>query len=179
MVQSASAEARRSIREYAEEQAGLVRNRQKCSCHAMADIYGFATQFYKGRFNNDEESFVEDVSLILAGVNEWCRPVPGANHVGRRDFTDSGFQGKFRDGSNQVQHFTAGVMAGFQYGYWLGLPHRIFRPDTPEDTALNDASTSIGAGLDGIGTSLEDVQEQIEKNVCERHCGICNGGKGR
>jgi hypothetical protein len=41
----------------------------------------------------------------------------------------NGFKAEFRDGSNQVQHFSAGVMAGFQYGYWGGLLHRIVRPD--------------------------------------------------
>jgi hypothetical protein len=144
----------------------------------MADIWGYATQFYKG-WNNDEESYVEDVSFILAGVDEWCTGTADPNRVGARDFTDSGFKNKFRDGSNQVQHFSAGVMAGFQYGYWFGLPHRLLRPDTPEDTALNDESTAMGAGLDGIGTSLDEVQWKIEKYVCEVKCGICNNGKGR
>lgn len=178
MVQSANAAARDRIREYAAEQANQVRNRTKCSCHAMADIWGYATQFYKGRFNNDEESFVEDVSFILAGVNEWCTVVSTQN-VGRRIFTDNGFKRQFRDGSNQVQHFSAGVMAGFQYGHWGGALHRIVRPDTPEDTALNDQSSAMGAGLDGIGVSLEEVQGYIEENVCEMRCGVCNGGRGR
>jgi len=144
----------------------------------MADIWGYATHFYKGWLNNDEESYVEDVSFILAGVNEWCTSVDNGR-VGRDTFTDSGFKDKFKDGSNQVQHFSAGVMAGFQYGYWFGIPHRILRPDTPQDTALNDESTAMGAGLDGIGTSLDEVQYKIEKYVCEKNCGICNNGRGR
>lgn len=169
---------RREIRRYAIQQAQMVANNQKCSCHAMADIWGYAIQFYKGRFNNDEESYVEDVTFILAGVNEWCTDIDH-NRVGRTIFTDSGFQAKFKDGSNQVQHFSAGVMAGYQYGSWFGLPHRILRPDSPEDTALNNVSTALGAGLDGIGTSLEQVHDKIEKYVCEAKCGICNNGKGR
>jgi hypothetical protein len=70
-------------------------------------------------------------------------------------------------------------MAGFQYGHWLGALHRIARPDTPQDTALYDESTAMGAGLDGIGTSMAEVQAKIEKHVCEPACGICNGGRGR
>ncbi len=70
-------------------------------------------------------------------------------------------------------------MAGFQYGHWGGLLHRIVRPDSDADTALNDQSTAMGAGLDGVGTSLEEVKEKIEKYVCRKDCGICNGGRGR
>jgi hypothetical protein len=172
-------EKRRRIRNYAEMKLKQVQNNEVCSCHAMADIWGFATQFYTGRWNNDEESYVEDVSFILAGVNEWCTGNPDPGRVGAREFTDSGFKAEFKDSSNQVQHFSAGVMAGFQYGFWLGILHRIVRPDSPEDTALNDQSCAMGAGLDGIGCSLEEVQWKIEKYVCESACGICNGGKGR
>lgn len=168
---------RQHIRLYAMQRLAQVRSGQICSCHAMADIWGWATRFYKG-WNNDEESYVEDVSLILAGVNEWCTTV-NPNRVGASEFTDSGFKSKFQDGSNQVQHFSAGVMAGFQYGRWATILHRIARPDTSEDTALNDVSTWMGAGLNGIGTSLEEVQFKIEHDVCNKNCGICNGGRGR
>ena len=170
---------RARIRAYAEQQASQVRGGTKCSCHAMADIWGYATQFYKG-WNNDEESYVEDVAFILAGVDERARFIDRDNtRVGYNVFDDSGFKDEFKDGSNQVQHFSAGVAAGFQYGYWFGVPHRIIRPYTPQDTALNDQSTAMGAGLDGIGVSLGEVKTKIEKYVCERRCGICNGGAGR
>lgn len=169
---------RQQIRTYALRQLQLVRDRKKCSCHAMADIWEYATQFYESWWNNDEESYVEDVSFVLAGVNEWCTIVD-TNRVGARDFTDSGFKEQFRDGSNQVQHFSAGVMAGFQYGHWFGIPHRIFRPDSPPDTRLNDQSTKLGAGLDKVGTALNEVKNKIEKYVCEAKCGVCNNGKGR
>jgi hypothetical protein len=69
----------------------------------MTDIWGFATQFYRGFIQNDEESYVEDVSYILAGVNEWCTPPIDPHRVGAQIFTDSGFQRKLQDGSNQVQ----------------------------------------------------------------------------
>jgi hypothetical protein len=170
-------ERRRKIRQFAEVQLSMVRGGQKCSCHAMADIWGYATQFYEG-WNNDEESYVEDVSFILAGVNEWCTSFD-RSRVGASEFDDSGFKAHLQDGSNQVQHFSAGVMAGFQFGHWGGALHRIVRPDTAQDTALNDLSTAIGAGLDAIGTSLSGVRTEIDKYVCEAKCGICNGGIGR
>lgn len=172
-----TAQKRQFIRGYAEQQAHEVQRGFKCSCHAMADVWGYARQFYQS-WNNDEESYVEDVSFILAGVNEWCTTVDSAR-VGAQIFDDSGFKKEFADGSNQVQHFSAGVMAGFQYGHWFGLPHRILRPDDPPDTALNDVSTAMGAGLDGIGVSLEEVPLKIAHYVCEPKCGVCNGGSGR
>jgi hypothetical protein len=161
---------REKVRLYALAQVSLVATGAKCSCHAMADIWGYATRFYTGTLNNDEETYVEDVSYILAGVSEWATGSDGTQ-VGRTVFTDSGFKTEFQDGSNQVQHFSAGVMAGFQYGYWGGLLHRI--------AALNDMSCGMGAGLDGIGTSMEEVQNKIEKYVCNKNCGVCNGGRGR
>lgn len=171
---------RAKIRVYAQQQANLVAKGLVCSCHAMADIWGYAAMMphYRGFLSNDEESYVEDVSHVLAGVDEWCLNID-PNRVGRTIFTDSGFKKEFQDGSNQVQHFCAGVMAGFQYGHWGGALHRVARPDSPEDTALNDESTAMGAGLDGIGVSLDEVQVKIERFVCEPKCGICNNGKGR
>ncbi len=165
------------IRVYASQKAELVKNGSICSAHAMADIWGDATPLYT-RFNNDEESYVEDLAYILAGVGEWAIGSDGTQ-VGRTIFNDTGFKKKFQDGSNQVQHFAAGVAAGFQYGRYAGLGHRIMRPDSPQDTALNDESTWLGANLNGIGTSLAEVKQYILKNVCEAKCGICNNGQGR
>ncbi len=107
--------------------------------------------------------------------------MPGSDgtQVGRTIFNDSGFKKEFQDGSNQVQHFAAGVTAGFQYGRYAWIGHRIIRPDSPQDTALNDESTWLGANLNGIGTSLSEVKQYILKNICEAKCGIFNNGKGR
>jgi len=86
---------RQKIHLYAMQKLAQVRGGQICSCHAMADIWGWATMFYKG-WNNDEESYVEDVSLILAGVNEWCTTID-PNRVGAGEFTDSGFKGTLKN----------------------------------------------------------------------------------
>jgi len=172
--------AQTAIRRFAQQQLNFVRSGTKCSCHAMADVWAYATQFYTA-WNNDEETYCEDVSYILAGVNEWTTRSDGTQ-VGRRPrngFSDSGFKKKFQDGSNQVQHFSAGVQSGFQYGRYAYLGHSVLRPDGPEDTALNDESTWLGANLNGIGTSLSGVKSYIEINVCNAKCKICNGSKGR
>lgn len=166
-----------TIRAIALGMAERVRIGEICSAHAMAEIWGHASSFYLG-FNNDEESYVEDLAYILAGVNEWASNTDGTQ-VGRTIFSDSGFKPEFKDGSNQVQHFAAGVAAGFQYGRYVWIGHRIIRPDSSQDTALNDISTWLGANLNGIGTSILEVKFFILDKVCDQKCGICNSGKGR
>ncbi len=170
--------SREKIREYAIGQMELVKKKEKCSCHAMADIWGYAVQFYTGFWNNDEETYVEDVSYVLAGVNEWATSTD-QTQVGQRVFDDSGFKEEFKDGSNQVQHFSAGVQSGYQWGELARYGHRIMRPDSDQDEALNDVSTTTGLRLDGIGLSLSEVKNRIENKVCTPKCGICNGGRGR
>lgn len=172
------AQKRNRIRAYASQKAKLVQSGAICSAHAMADIWGYAAYMYTGWLNNDEESYVEDVAYVLAGVSEWAISTDGTQ-VGRSIFNDSGFKQEFQDGSNQVQHFAAGVAAGFQYGRYAWMGHRIMRPDTPPDTALNDMSTWLGANLNGIGTSLSEVKAYIDNKVAENKCGICNNGQGR
>jgi len=164
--------AQQQIRTFALAQVALVKRGEKCSCHAMAEVWAFATRFYMGTLNNDEETYVEDVAYILAGVTEWATRSDNTQ-VGKGVFTDSGFKAEFRDGSNQVQHFAAGVMAGFQYGRSAWLSHGVLRPDSPQDSALNDESTWLGANLNGIGTSLSEVKQYIITNICEKACGVC------
>ena len=160
------ANAKKKIREFAESKAEAVEAGKITSCEALADIWGYAAGFYKCACNNDEETYVEDVSYILAGVNEWATTTDGT-HVGRGIFNDSGFKRKYQDRSNQVQHFSAAVQAGFQYEGLAYIGHRVFRPDTPEDTALNDVGITLGRGLSGIGYGLDDVRDYILVNVCD------------
>ena len=64
---------RQKIRLYAMQKLAQIRDGKICSCYAMTDIWDWVTMFYKG-WNNDEESYVEDVSLILTGVNDGVQP---------------------------------------------------------------------------------------------------------
>ncbi|MEI7869662.1 MAG: hypothetical protein WCI11_17380 [Candidatus Methylumidiphilus sp.] len=179
--------AQKAIRQYAQQQLMLVTNKKKCSCHAMADIWGYAVQYYIGRFIDDKEHYVRDVAYILSGVDEWATKSDGTE-VGQSPsyggFNDSGFKPEFKDGSNQVRHFSAGVMGGFRYGLLAYMLHGVLRPDSllrrdsPQDEALNDESTWLGYLLKG-GLSVSGVQRHIENNVCLQKCGICNGGAGR
>ena len=145
-----------TIRAYAENKIVEVQQRTTTSGEAMADIFDYGSRFYIGRGllgNNQEEEFVEDMAKILAGVGEW----PGfqtSDGTQVTHFDDSGFRTEFQDGSNQVQHFAAAVQAGYQYGELGYIAHRLYRPDSPQDTALNDMAIKLGLSLDGIGTTV-------------------------
>ena len=71
---------RRTVRHYAGLQEQQVHKKQKCSCHAMADLYGFAAPLYMGAWNNDEESYVEDLALILARCELHVGSCPSRYH---------------------------------------------------------------------------------------------------
>jgi RHS repeat-associated protein len=130
-------EIRRKIRRFAQSAVEAIRQGRITDCRAMAAIFGFASKFYTP---GETGCFVRDVSYILSGVNE---SATRSDNTQVRGFNDTGFKPEFRDNSNQVQHFGGGLWAGYQYGLGATIGHRILRPDTPQDTGLNDQSTSL------------------------------------
>ena len=82
-------------------------------------------------------------------------------------FDDSGFQPQYRDGSNQVRHLAAAIQAGATLGPAAALLHRIVRPDTPQDEALNDAGTRLGAALVAREIAVVDAGNWIRSNLCQ------------
>jgi hypothetical protein len=79
-------------------------------------------------------------------------PVPqGRQNFGPANAPNAGFQTQFRDSSNQVRHFVAGLVAGYRIGHGpalLGMNERE-EPNTSggndADIALNGVSTRLGA----------------------------------
>ena len=157
---------RRILRKIAQAQVNLISSGIVTSCQAMANIWGFAAPLYKCWIDDDVESYVEDVSYILSGVNEWASRTDGTQV---RGFDDSGFKPQYKDrmSPNQVQHFSAGVQAGFQYGVMAIVGHRFGRPDSPPDTALNDRSTFLGTMLSTGGIGMDEVEGWIRREICQ------------
>jgi hypothetical protein len=98
--------------------------------------------------------------------------------AGRPTFGSSGFKQQFRDDSNQVRHFTGGLIAGFRLGYLPALTlmnRRETRGVDDADIALNGESTSLGATLGGgQGTYAYDsfggyhkLADAIRRRICE------------
>jgi hypothetical protein len=137
--------------------------------------YAFAEfrDIYFGRFNNDEETFVEDLGLVLTDVSEWVitgtRSADLDLYLGWGYAADSCFYRWFQDGSNQVRHFWGYVLMGFQYGRLIGdiATLREWFPPEVEDVWLGNMGVKMGAGLDGLGISLEEVPGWIRHNLCD------------
>ncbi|MBL8191985.1 MAG: RHS repeat protein, partial [Acidobacteria bacterium] len=74
-----------------------------------------------------------------------------ANMAARTRFTANGFKPEFVDPSNQVRHFTGGLIAGYNLGATAGLiamnsnEHGNNPADSRADYALNRVSTHLGA----------------------------------
>jgi len=172
-------EKRKAIAAYAASMLKLVKAGKTTSCEALAGILGYAAGLYRDTgflgVNDDEEHFSEDVSRILAGIDEWGNRNHTKDQVegGPKGFDDSGFKKQFQDCSNQVQHFAGGMQMGNQYGRWTDLVDGIVRPDTQADLNLNSESIAIGAGLDGVGVGLglgSDGISDIEQTILDRIC---------
>ena len=154
------------VREYAEHQLSQVKAGTSTSCEAMAEVYGFATRYYRCKLTGfQKDAYIRDVTRILSGVTSWGNGTDGT-HV--RGFDDSGFKEEFQDGSNQVQHFSAGLYNGWIYGFAARAGHRLMRPDDPEDTALNDWSTSQAVTLHRRwDREFLTMREWILVNICD------------
>ena len=158
-------------------------------CESLAQLTEWAlTEFkdvYLGSYNNDEETFVEDFTLVLTDRSEWV-------FTGKRTedfdlYAQFGFAGDscvrsvFKDGSNQVRHFWGYVALSFQIGSkFLGCcaTFRELFPPEPADQALGVIGAQIGAGLDGVGFDLEELADQIRLLLCnQENCVVATGNE--
>jgi hypothetical protein len=141
-------------------------------CEALARLIEWMLEkyagVYLGTFNNDEETFVEDLTLVLTDRSEngATSPRDDKYYIGYGYAVDSGFKAEYKDGTNQVRHFWAFVSFGFQYGRAIGSAAAI-EQESPADRALGLKGASIGAGLDGMGESLEGLAEAIREELCD------------
>ena len=152
-------ESSTDLRARAEALAARVARDDLTSCEAAAQLYESSPD------DADIGSFIAHRSDVLAGLGPSL--IAGSDGSEVQGFTDSGFRVAFRDGSNQVRHLAAAIQAGLSLGATAALLHRVLRPDTPQDAALNDAGARLGAALSSgaIGTSA--AGDWIRTNVCE------------
>jgi hypothetical protein len=86
-------------------------------------------------------------------------------------FKDSGFQPQFQDGSNQVRHFTGGLVAGYDLRYLPALVlmnHREVEGKDDPDIALNGQSTYAG-GMIANGGLPPELQDRFSSSTMDYH----------
>ncbi len=155
-----------ALRQQAEALAASVQAGDLTACEAAARLYETAVAADDPA---DAIGWVAARSQVLAAV----RPslVGGSAGTEVQGFDDSGFRPEFRDGSNQVRHLAAAVQAGASLGTAARVVHRVLRPDSPQDTALNDVATGLGAAL--VSGALPPAAAGAWIRTA-----ICDGGPG-
>jgi RHS repeat-associated protein len=126
----------------------------KDDCHKFADMVeqianssSNLQQFMDTMASTFTGATDSSISAMRAGANK-------APPAATRGFKDTGFQPQFRDGSNQVRHFTGGLVAGYDLGYAAALifmNHREVEGKDDPDIALNGQSTYAGGMLANSG----------------------------
>ena len=152
------------LRTRTEAFAADVRSGDLRSCEAAARLYDLPLGV-AGIPPDGVLPFLADRSAVLAGLAPSL--IGGSDGSEVQGFTDSGFRLEFRDGSNQVRHLAAAIQAGASLGPSAALLHRALRPDTPQDEALNDAGTRLGANLRSGAVVIKDAGDWIRDNICE------------
>jgi RHS repeat-associated protein len=157
---------------------------KKDDCHIFADMVeqianssSNLQQFMDKMASTFTGATDSSINAMERGAN---RPAPPATN----GFKDTGFQPQFRDGSNQVRHFTGGLIAGYDLGYGLALifmnNREIEGKDDP-DIALNGVSTYAGGQLADytnnpavvakfgpFGIDYHDLADLIREKVCDK-----------
>lgn len=113
-------------------------------CQILVSIATRTVRLVNG-LQNPADSLVGDLAAVLIGANMTnCRgkgPYFAGNIAGA-----SGFKKNLRDPWNQVQHATAGIVIGYQYG-WIGQQFVKWLEEEAQDDRLYDATCPIGRSL--------------------------------
>lgn len=156
--------------------AGPPRN----DCLKFADM---VDQIAKGS-KNVKEFMDKMASTFTAAHDSSIREMEAranqAAPAATRGFRDSGFQPQFQDGSNQVRHFTGGLVAGFDLGSvpaLIYMDHREVEGKDDADIALNRESTYAGGQLlaktgqtatsGPLGMDFHDLAKFIRDKICK------------
>jgi len=131
---------------------GTPNNIEETDCEKLVRITTEIARNAKNAADFADQMAKRFLGIEGASINQFRR----ASHIGSREFGASGFKAQFQDMSNQVRHFTAGLIAGYLFGavggygamginesYGFGMVDPA--DDQKADIALNSVSTSLGA----------------------------------
>jgi hypothetical protein len=168
------------FRDYAEN---LSRNKNIDDCQKLALLIYKAGQAFGGN-NPSEFSGRNIIQGLMSGLTEYTQVNLGGREgpsdqnyrvgVFTRDphygggFADTGFASGFRDGSNQVRHFTFYLGAGWGIGSTLAN-RGLYRAEGTNNPQVPD----VGLGLVGtdLGSRFNGNYKQLAQDVWHRVCG--------
>lgn len=130
----------------------------------------------------DAHDLVSDLGYILTEKSEWLldRDEDTDLYLGWGFAGDSCFRSLYQDGSNQVRHFWAYVMVGYQYGWFgggWGALRELFPPEGADyllgvmgirlgNAVLRDGDWPMADG----GANSADMADWIAENICDPEC---------
>ena len=122
----------------------------------------------------DAHDLVRDLGYILTEKTKWMfdRDEDTDLYLQFGYAGDSCFRSMYQDGSNQVRHFWAYVMTGYQYGYLGGgyAALREFFPPEGSDYLLGIMGVRLGNEILREKHSTSEVADWISRYICDPEC---------
>ncbi len=151
-----------AIRSYADSLAVEAQSGRITDLEALARVSDFAASF-----GTDAGTFVDDIGSTLARTSRANPATPLDNNI--PPFGDRGFYSLFRDGGNQVRHFTGAFVAGGAFGS-IGGPlantsREIFGGGgfSTADILLGNSAALLGASVTSGGMPPSMVGPMIRE----------------
>ncbi|MFH1421104.1 MAG: RHS repeat-associated core domain-containing protein, partial [Planctomycetota bacterium] len=169
-----------AIKAKARDLSNLVSQCKISDCEALALMAEFVAKYHtnKGIFGTDDEtSFINDMTKVLSGISGRFGTADEEYYVGYDAFHDSCFKDKYRDGSNQVRHFTGYILLGWYYGRITGTLFNWRRELalSGPDVALGNKGITLGIRLAWglLGLDIDDVGNWIREELCKKDKNNC------
>jgi hypothetical protein len=158
--------ARRSqLKIYAEALAKQARGKTITDCRAFSLILTFAAAQFPNANDLGVEAMMEDLRSVLIGSGlENSQRNTGTYALKFQALRDTGFQEKFRDGGNQVQHAMAGLYISYMYG-WVGTKPAMLIEDSQPDKEIYYVTFKLGSALNAGNYTLLPSQIMTELGV--------------
>jgi hypothetical protein len=148
---------------YARTWADNARNGWTTDCQAFSIILSFAVAQFPNANDLGVEAMMEDLRSVLIGNGlENTQRSTGPFALRWAELRDTGFQEKFRDGGNQVQHAMAGLYISYTYGF-VGTKPAMLIEDSKPDEEIYKVTFRLGSDLNASNyTKLPtEIQAQL------------------
>lgn len=156
---------RSQLKAYAEALAKQARSKAITDCKAFSLILTFAVAQFPNANDFGVEAMMEDLKSVLIGSGlENNQRNTGTYALKFQALLDTGFQEKFRDGGNQVQHAMAGLYISYMYDF-VGTVPAMAIEDSQQDKEVYNTTFKLGSALNAGNYALLPSQIMTELGV--------------